>query len=208
MAQPKFASPWCRLRVIPCLRAASIGPATTRRQATRRPWSPGRLNCHGWVASGPLQRLATSRRPGRRTRLQPQVHEDLLDHRRLQDRRDDPQIATAVRAVLQVKVEHPLEQLGPPSSAAPLGGAHSSPRTRQALLVGLASRALAAPPAAPPSRAAWRWVPARHGSRYRAGGWRIAEGMDRCRHRLPRDDHVVVSASGRVRRQTCRAVVP
>ena len=43
----------------------------------------------------------TGRRPRRRTRLKPQVREDLLDHRRLQDRRDDPQIATAVRAVLQ-----------------------------------------------------------------------------------------------------------
>jgi hypothetical protein len=52
-----------------------------------------------------LQGLATGRRPGRRTRLQPQVREDLPAHRWLQDRRDDPQIATAVRAVLQVKVE-------------------------------------------------------------------------------------------------------
>ena len=74
-------------------------------QATQRPWSPGRLNCHGWVASGPLPGLATGRRPGRRTRLQPQVREDLLDHRRLQDRRDDPQIATAVRAALHVDIE-------------------------------------------------------------------------------------------------------
>jgi hypothetical protein len=52
-----------------------------------------------------LQLLATNWRLGRRTRLQPQLREDLLDHRRLQDRRNDPQIATAVRAVLQVKVE-------------------------------------------------------------------------------------------------------
>ena len=34
MVQPKFASPWCRLRVIPGLRAASIGPATARTQPT------------------------------------------------------------------------------------------------------------------------------------------------------------------------------
>jgi hypothetical protein len=39
------------------------------------------------------------------TKAVTQVREDLPAHRRLQDRRDDPQIATAVRAVLQVKVE-------------------------------------------------------------------------------------------------------
>ena len=34
MAQPKFASPGCRLRVDPCLRAASIGPENPRTQPT------------------------------------------------------------------------------------------------------------------------------------------------------------------------------
>ena len=48
--------------------------------------------------------------------LQTQVREDLLDHRLLQDRRDDLQLAAAVRAVFQVDLEHPLEQLDPPSS--------------------------------------------------------------------------------------------
>ncbi len=42
---------------------------------------------------------------GRPTRLQPQVREDLLDHRRLQGRRDDLELATAVRAVRQVEFE-------------------------------------------------------------------------------------------------------
>ncbi len=70
------------------------------RSRLQRPWSTGRLNCHGWVASGPLQRLVTGWRTRRRTRLQPQVLEDLLDHGWLQDRRNDPEIATAVRAVL------------------------------------------------------------------------------------------------------------
>ncbi len=40
-----------------------------------------------------MQRLATSWRTRRRTRLQSQVREDLLDHRRLQDRRDDLELA-------------------------------------------------------------------------------------------------------------------
>jgi len=40
------------------------------------------------------------------------VGEDFLDHRRLEDRRDDLQLATAVRAVVQVEIEHALEQLG------------------------------------------------------------------------------------------------
>jgi len=60
-----------------------------------------------------LQRLATGRRARRCPRLQSQVHQDLLDHRLLQDGGDDLQLAAAVRAVLQVEVEHPLEQLGP-----------------------------------------------------------------------------------------------
>ena len=34
--------------------------------------------------------------------MQPQVREDLLDHRLLQDRRDDLQVAAAIRAVLHV----------------------------------------------------------------------------------------------------------
>ena len=41
------------------------------------------------------------------------MRKDLLDHRLLQDRRDDPRLAAAVRAVLQVEIEHPLEQLDP-----------------------------------------------------------------------------------------------
>ncbi len=68
------------------------------RSRLQRPWSPGRLNCHGWVASGPLQRLVTGWRTRRRTRLQPQVRKDLLDHRLLKDRGDDLQLTAAVRA--------------------------------------------------------------------------------------------------------------
>ena len=37
--------------------------------------------------------------------LQSQVRKDLLDHRLFLDRRDDLQLAAAVRAVLQVEVE-------------------------------------------------------------------------------------------------------
>lgn len=49
----------------------------------------------------------------RPTGLKTQVREHPLDHRLLKDRRDDLQFATAVRAVLQVDLEHAPEQLGP-----------------------------------------------------------------------------------------------
>ena len=45
--------------------------------------------------------------------LQTQIHEDLLDDRLLEDRRDDLQLAAAVRAVRHVDFERALEQLGP-----------------------------------------------------------------------------------------------
>jgi hypothetical protein len=41
------------------------------------------------------------------------VHEDLLDHWLFQDRRNDLQLAVALRAGLQVDLEDALEQLGP-----------------------------------------------------------------------------------------------
>ncbi len=48
---------------------------------------------------------------GRGLRIQPQVRQDLLDHRPLEDGRDDLQFpAAAVRAVLHIDVEDPLEQ--------------------------------------------------------------------------------------------------
>ena len=55
-----------------------------------------------------LQRLATGWRPRGCPDLQTQVREDLLDHGRLQDRCDVLQLATALRAVLQVEVEDVL----------------------------------------------------------------------------------------------------
>ena len=63
------------------------------------PNGPGRLNWHGWAASRCLQRLATGRETGRRTRPQPQMREDLLDHQLLQDGRNDLQLAAETRAV-------------------------------------------------------------------------------------------------------------
>ena len=45
--------------------------------------------------------------------MQSKVREDLLDHRLLQDRRDDLELAAAVRTVLQVEIEHAFVQLGP-----------------------------------------------------------------------------------------------
>ena len=41
------------------------------------------------------------------------MREDLLDHRLLQNGRNDLQRAAAVQAVLQLEVKHALEQLGP-----------------------------------------------------------------------------------------------
>jgi hypothetical protein len=65
---------------------------------------------HRWATLGPQKRLATGRRPRRCSRSQTEVSEDLLDHRLLQDRRNDLQLAAAVRAVLLVDVKDVLEQ--------------------------------------------------------------------------------------------------
>ena len=55
--------------------------------------------------SGSLPHVPACRRPRRRPGLQPQVRKDPLDHRRFDDGRNDLQLATAVRAVLQVDLE-------------------------------------------------------------------------------------------------------
>ena len=62
---------------------------------------------------GRLQMRPTGRRPWRCLGAQTQVREDPLDHRLFQDGRDDLHLAAAVRAVLQVEIEHALEQLAP-----------------------------------------------------------------------------------------------
>ena len=84
-----------------------------------------------------LARLA----PGRRRRIQPQVSQDLLDNRPLEDRRDDPEFAAAsVRAVLHVDVEDALEQACPVHSQPCL-----KPDTRlRLLLAGTRSTRMAA----------------------------------------------------------------
>ena len=46
------------------------------------------------------------------------MRDDLLDHWRFQDRRNDLQLATAVRAVRHARLEQALEQLG-------VGGQHT-----------------------------------------------------------------------------------
>ena len=83
------------------------------RSRSPRPRSPGRLKRVGWRISQAAcscdSRAGAPRRPG----LQTQVREDLRDHRLFQDRRDDLRLATVVRAVFQVDLEDPLEQLGP-----------------------------------------------------------------------------------------------
>jgi hypothetical protein len=62
------------------------------------------------TTSGCLPLPPASRRTRRRPALQAQVPEDLLDHRLLQDRRDDLRLAAAARAVFEVDLEHALEQ--------------------------------------------------------------------------------------------------
>jgi len=59
----------------------------------------------------PLLRRRTARRraPASTVGLQTQVREDLLDDRLFEDRRDDLQFATAVRAVRHVDLKHALE---------------------------------------------------------------------------------------------------
>ena len=80
-------------------------PPPLGRSRLQRPCSPGRVNGHVSVASSRLRRLTSGRRTGWCSGLQSQVREDLLDHRLLQDCRNDLQLAAAVRAVLQVEVE-------------------------------------------------------------------------------------------------------
>ena len=68
-------------------------PQTFGRRRLQRPWSPGRMSGHGWAASGPLQGAS-----GQWPDPSPGTNSPL---------------ATAVWTLLQVEVEHPLEQLGP-----------------------------------------------------------------------------------------------
>jgi hypothetical protein len=56
---------------------------------------------------------APRQRAWRRLRSQAQVREDELDHRRLFDRRDDLQLATALRAALDIDVEHAFQKARP-----------------------------------------------------------------------------------------------
>ena len=187
-------------------------PQTSGRSRLQRPCASGRLNSHGWAASGPLYgasgpgpdpspgtnshrtvcvraRLAApghgpapeavpglvgrvracKREPFLRCRtarwraaastvgLQPHVSEDLLDHRLLHEGRNDLALATEVWAMLQVELEH--AGVAWPSSAAPGGGVHNSPRNRRVAQPARSLRPLAEPAA----RATWRSVPVRRG---------------------------------------------
>ena len=110
------------LGVFPCNQPLNLGSEKLWRSRSPRPWSPGRLKRVGWRVSGRLQLRPTGWRARRRPGLQTQVREDLLDHRLLQDCRDDLQLAAAVRAVRHVDLEHALEQkrLSTAARSAPL----------------------------------------------------------------------------------------
>ncbi len=89
----------------PDLRVALTLPGELGRSRSPQPCPPGCLNGDGSESSSRLQRLTAAGCARRRPGLQPQVREDLLDHRLLQDRRNDLQLAAAVRAVLQLEIE-------------------------------------------------------------------------------------------------------
>ena len=80
-----------------------------------------------------------------------------------QDRRDDLQLAAAVRAVRQVEIESEA------SAQTNLYSSYVVAKTRLSSLAQLSRTGLVVRPglaaqgsAAPPTRAAWRWVPAQH----------------------------------------------
>ena len=58
----------------------------------------------------PHPRALARRGPRRRPSLQPQVHEDPLDHRQFEDGRDDLELLTAARTVFEVDLEALAEQ--------------------------------------------------------------------------------------------------
>ena len=159
-------------RVFPCDLPPNLGSEKPWRSRSPQPGAPGRLKRVGWRVSGRLQLRPTGWRARRRPGLQTQVREDLLDHRLLQDRRDDLQLAPAVRAARHVE-SRTRASAAWPSSAEPDGGAHRAPRTRPAVRPARVVRALATPPAAPPAHAAWRRVRERHGSESGAA-WGVA----------------------------------
>lgn len=71
--------------------------------------APGRLSGDRSAWSGRLQLRPTGWRARRCRGLQHRMREDLLDHRRLQDRRDDLRLTAAVRAVIHVEVKHAID---------------------------------------------------------------------------------------------------
>ena len=89
----------------PDLRVVLTLPGELGRSRSPQPWAPGRLNGDGSESSSRLQRVTAGGCAWRRPGLQPQVREDLLDHRLFQDRGNDLQLDAAARAVLQVEIE-------------------------------------------------------------------------------------------------------
>ena len=88
-------------------------PGKPHVQSAPRPRATVLSKATNWTRSGRLQRLTTRRSTRRCPGLESKMRKDRLDRRRFQDRQDDLQIAAAARAVLQVEIDHALEQLGP-----------------------------------------------------------------------------------------------
>ena len=135
----------------------------------------GRLKRVGWRRPSCLQLRPTGWRAQRCPGLRTQVRENLFDHRLLEDRRDDLQPATTIRALFQVDLEQALEQLGP-AQPNRTGGAHRSPRARPAARPARAARVLAALP----SRVSWRWLRERLGKRIKCSLGRVTRAASRC----------------------------
>ena len=85
--------------------ALNLGSAKPWRSRSPQPGALGRLKRLGWRRSGRLQLRPRGGRARRRPGLQTQVRDDLLDDRLFHDRRDDLQVAAAVREVHHIDLK-------------------------------------------------------------------------------------------------------
>ena len=117
--------------------------------------------------------------PGRWLRVQPQVRQDILDHRPLEHGRDDLQFSgTTVRAGVHVDIEDALEQPCPTDAARPrLGGLGLAPCGRRVRQPVPRANAL---PAAPPAPATWHLGASTPWNRIRCSLGRGAIAARRC----------------------------
>ena len=132
--------------------AARLNPTPSERLPERRPHTspqPGQSPVQFYI-SRRLKQIHPSRRRARwRLRGQPQMREDAADSGRILDGRDGLQWPAAVRAALNVDIEHALQQLRPmrQNSTRFVHLHESSPSTSPTLSIGRPDLSLE-----PPSR--------------------------------------------------------